>query len=104
MLVGMILGPLSTQLRRALISQGDPTVFLTRPIATSLLAIAAVISSDPRWSARPPAMRVALLGAGRIGALRPHLTGTRESRAAGRRRRRRPAAVAREAGARAVGL
>src|SRR3990170_4642667 len=48
-LVGMILGPLSEQqLRRALaISQGDPTVFLTRPIAASLLAVAAVILVGP---------------------------------------------------------
>ena len=48
-LVGMILGPLSEQqLRRALaISQGDPTVFLTRPIAAGLLAVAAAILAGP---------------------------------------------------------
>jgi putative tricarboxylic transport membrane protein len=48
-LVGMILGPLSEQqLRRALaISQGDPTVFVTRPIAATLLAIAALIVVAP---------------------------------------------------------
>jgi putative tricarboxylic transport membrane protein len=48
-LVGMILGPLSEQqLRRALaISQGDPSVFVTRPIAGTLLAIAAVILLAP---------------------------------------------------------
>jgi len=52
-LVGMILGPLSEQqLRRALaISQGDPTVFVTRPIAGTLLAIAAVIVLAP-WLLR----------------------------------------------------
>ncbi|HEV8309682.1 MAG TPA: tripartite tricarboxylate transporter permease [Methylomirabilota bacterium] len=40
-LVGMILGPLSEQqLRRALaLSQGDPSVFLTRPIAATLVGI-----------------------------------------------------------------
>jgi putative tricarboxylic transport membrane protein len=45
----MILGPLSEQqLRRALaISQGDPTVFVTRPIAATLLAIAALIVVAP---------------------------------------------------------
>jgi putative tricarboxylic transport membrane protein len=44
-LVGMILGPLSEQqLRRALaLSQGDPLVFLTRPISAALIAIAAAI-------------------------------------------------------------
>jgi putative tricarboxylic transport membrane protein len=48
-LVGMILGPLSEQqLRRALaISQGDPTVFLTRPISAVLIAIALVILVGP---------------------------------------------------------
>jgi putative tricarboxylic transport membrane protein len=48
-LVGMILGPLAEQqLRRALaISQGDPSVFLTRPIAATLLAIAVVIVAAP---------------------------------------------------------
>ncbi len=45
----MILGPLSEQqLRRALaISQGDPTVFLTRPIAAALMAVALVILLGP---------------------------------------------------------
>jgi putative tricarboxylic transport membrane protein len=48
-LVGMILGPLSEQqLRRALaISQGDPSVFLTRPIAAGILAIALAIVVVP---------------------------------------------------------
>jgi len=48
-LVGMILGPLSEQqLRRALaISQGDPTVFLTRPIAAALMAVALGILVGP---------------------------------------------------------
>jgi putative tricarboxylic transport membrane protein len=48
-LVGMILGPLSEQqLRRALaISQGDPTVFVTRPIAAALLAITLTIILVP---------------------------------------------------------
>ena len=48
-LVGMILGPLSEQqLRRALaISQGDPTVLVTRPIAAALLVVAAAILLVP---------------------------------------------------------
>jgi putative tricarboxylic transport membrane protein len=48
-LVGMILGPLSEQqLRRALaISQGDPAVFLTRPIAATILAIAILLLVGP---------------------------------------------------------
>jgi len=48
-LVGMILGPLAEQqLRRALaISQGDPSVFLTRPLAAGLLAVTAVILVMP---------------------------------------------------------
>jgi putative tricarboxylic transport membrane protein len=60
-LVGMILGPLSEQqLRRALaISQGDPSVFLTRPIAATILAVAALILVAP-----------ALLRL--VGHLRPH--------------------------------
>jgi putative tricarboxylic transport membrane protein len=57
-LVGMILGPLAEQqLRRALaISQGDPTVFLARPIAASLLAVALVVVAAPAvvgWARRP---------------------------------------------------
>jgi putative tricarboxylic transport membrane protein len=48
-LVGMILGPLSEQqFRRALaISQGDPSVFLTRPLAAGILAIALAIVVVP---------------------------------------------------------
>ena len=48
-LVGMILGPLSEQqLRRALaISQGDPSVFVTRPIAAAILAVAAAVLLAP---------------------------------------------------------
>jgi putative tricarboxylic transport membrane protein len=48
-LVGMILGPLSEQqLRRALaISQGDPSVFVTRPIAAGILAVAAAVLLAP---------------------------------------------------------
>jgi len=48
-LVGMILGPLAEQqLRRALaISQGDPTVLVTRPIAAALLAVAAAVVLAP---------------------------------------------------------
>ena len=43
-IIGMVLGPLAEQeLRRALqISQGDPSVFATDPLAAALLALAAV--------------------------------------------------------------
>jgi putative tricarboxylic transport membrane protein len=58
-LVGMILGPLSEQqLRRALaISQGDPSVFVTRPIAAGVLAVAAAVLLAPYLLRlfRPPA-------------------------------------------------
>jgi putative tricarboxylic transport membrane protein len=45
LLLGMVLGPLMEEnLRRALlISRGDWTVFLSRPISASLLAIAAFL-------------------------------------------------------------
>src|SRR5688572_102757 len=48
-LVGMILGPLAEQqLRRALaISQGDPSVFLTRPISAALLAVTVAVVAAP---------------------------------------------------------
>lgn len=44
-ILGAILGPMmETQLRRALsISQGDPSVFFTRPLSVSLLALAAAV-------------------------------------------------------------
>jgi putative tricarboxylic transport membrane protein len=47
--LGLILGPLAEQqFRRAIaISQGDPSVFLTRPIAAALLAVAAVVLIAP---------------------------------------------------------
>jgi putative tricarboxylic transport membrane protein len=49
-IIGMILGPLAEQeLRRALtISQGDMTVFLTRPLSATLLALAALALIGPR--------------------------------------------------------
>ena len=45
MLLGFILGPLMEEnLRRALVlSRGDPTVFLTRPISLTLLALATLL-------------------------------------------------------------
>jgi len=57
-LVGMILGPLAEQqLRRALaLSQGDPSVFLTRPISAALVAITVAVLVLPplvgwiRWA------------------------------------------------------
>lgn len=47
--IGLILGPLAEQqLRRALaISQGDYTIFVTRPISAALLAVAAVVLLGP---------------------------------------------------------
>jgi putative tricarboxylic transport membrane protein len=47
--IGLILGPLAeTQFRRALaISQGDPSVFVTHPIAAGLLLLTAVIVLAP---------------------------------------------------------
>ncbi len=50
--VGMILGPLAeSQFRRALaISQGDPSVFFTHPIAAGVLALAALaVIVPPLW-------------------------------------------------------
>jgi putative tricarboxylic transport membrane protein len=48
--LGLVLGPLSEQqFRRAVaISEGDVSVFLTRPIAAALLAAAAVVLAGPR--------------------------------------------------------
>jgi putative tricarboxylic transport membrane protein len=53
-LVGMILGPLAEQqLRRALaISQGDPTVLLTRPGSAAILAVTALVLIAPAVVAR----------------------------------------------------
>ena len=47
--IGLILGPMAeTQLRRALsISQGDMTVFLTRPLSASFLALTALLVIGP---------------------------------------------------------
>jgi putative tricarboxylic transport membrane protein len=53
--LGLVLGPMAEQqFRRALaISEGDPTVFVTRPIAAALLAAAALVLAAPlltrRW-------------------------------------------------------
>jgi putative tricarboxylic transport membrane protein len=51
-ILGMILGPMAEQqFRRALaISQGDPSVFLTRPISAVLLALAlGAMAALPLW-------------------------------------------------------
>jgi putative tricarboxylic transport membrane protein len=47
--IGLILGPLAeTQFRRALaISQGDLSVFVTQPIAASVLAVSAILLVVP---------------------------------------------------------
>jgi putative tricarboxylic transport membrane protein len=56
--IGMILGPMCEQeFRRALtISQGDISVFVTRPISATILAVAVLLLVLPRlataWSAR----------------------------------------------------
>jgi putative tricarboxylic transport membrane protein len=48
--VGAILGPeAETHFRRAMqISQGDATVFLTRPLSASILAVAVILFVGPR--------------------------------------------------------
>jgi putative tricarboxylic transport membrane protein len=48
-IIGMILGPLAEQqFRRALaISQGDLSVFLTRPLSAALLGLAALVLVAP---------------------------------------------------------
>ncbi len=56
-IVGMILGPMAeVQFRRAVqITQGDVSVFFTRPISLTLLTIAVVLLIGPaltRWAAR----------------------------------------------------
>ena len=57
--LGLVLGPLSEQqFRRAVaISEGDVSVFVTRPIAATLLVAAAAVLAGPwlvrRWSRRP---------------------------------------------------
>jgi putative tricarboxylic transport membrane protein len=54
--LGLILGPMSEQhFRRALaISEGDPSVFVTRPLSATLLAVAVAVIMGPlvwkRWS------------------------------------------------------
>ncbi len=63
-IVGMILGPLAeSQFRRALaISQGDLSVFVTQPIAASVLAVAALtVIVPPLWR------RFAARGRGQAG-------------------------------------
>ena len=53
-IIAMILGPIAEQqFRRALaISQGDATVFFTRPLSASLIALAFVILVVPAvWQA-----------------------------------------------------
>jgi putative tricarboxylic transport membrane protein len=57
LVLGWVLGPLMEEnLRRAmLISRGDPTVFLSRPISATLLAVAAallIMAALPKISAR----------------------------------------------------
>jgi putative tricarboxylic transport membrane protein len=52
--LGLILGPLSEQqFRRALaISEGDPSVFITRPISATVLFAAIAVVLGPRLWAR----------------------------------------------------
>ena len=57
--LGLVLGPMAEQqFRRAMaISEGDPSVFITRPIAATLLLSAAAVLAGPwlvkRWSWQP---------------------------------------------------
>ena len=55
--LGLVLGPLSEQqFRRALaISEGDATVFVTRPISAGLLVVAAAVLLAPRLLGKVPA-------------------------------------------------
>ena len=59
--IGLILGPMSEQqFRRAVaISEGDLSVFVTRPISAALLAVAVAVLAAPRLLARwmPPRRR-----------------------------------------------
>lgn len=61
-IVGMILGPIAEQqLRRALaISQGDPSIFFTKPISATVLALAAVLLIVPPLWKRYAAKRAAV--------------------------------------------
>ena len=56
--IGLLLGPMSEQhFRRALaISEGDLSVFVTRPISAALLAVAVIVLAAPHFFARwmPP--------------------------------------------------
>jgi putative tricarboxylic transport membrane protein len=58
--LGLILGPLSEQqFRRAVaIADGDLTIFVTRPITVTLLAVALMVLTGPwilrRWIADEP--------------------------------------------------
>ena len=49
-IIGMILGPLAEQeFRRAMtISQGDPTIFLTKPLSLALLMLALTALLGPQ--------------------------------------------------------
>lgn len=60
--VGLIIGPLlEQQFRRTLaISQGDPMVFLTHPIAASLLGVAILLVVVPAWMRRRAAKQIRL--------------------------------------------
>jgi putative tricarboxylic transport membrane protein len=66
-IVGMILGPIAEQqLRRALsISQGDPMIFLTKPISATILGIAVFLLIAPALWNRLTARRTAT-GAGAV--------------------------------------
>ena len=60
-IIGMILGPMAeTEFRRAMtISNGDWSVFVTQPLAATLLALAVVALAGPRLFAMVQARRVA---------------------------------------------
>ena len=60
-IVGMILGPVAEQqLRRALsISQGDMSIFITKPISASILLLTAVLVIGPLIWKRRQAKRAA---------------------------------------------
>jgi putative tricarboxylic transport membrane protein len=49
MVLGLVLGPLIERaLRQSMVlSQGDPTIFLTRPISASLIVISIILLAAP---------------------------------------------------------
>ena len=60
LVVGLVLGPmLETRFKQSMsLSGGDPTVFLTRPLAALFLILAVSVVAAFVWSRRQPASRL----------------------------------------------